>query len=255
LVIKGSSLLGGAAKIASASLAGSEVDQIVSSSNTQVLVVAGANTSATEGVIRLVADSGAQITSVASVKFTYLDAGRINAVTPPKGQHGTQVTITGVGLRGGGTEVNAVTLAGQSATILSESDTSVIVSAGANTPGTGHVVVTSVTGAVTSLEGAFEYVAIGEIALLSPNRGQLGTYVAIHGTALLGAGSKPLSVKLGGIAAEVVSYSGTLIKLRASGTTTIGVGDVEIVSDSGSIVATSNIWTYDTPSNITAVCV
>ena len=150
----------------------------------------------------------------------------------------------------------AVSIVGVVATIVSQSDTEVIVQAGAGDAGAGHIILTSNTGAYVSLEGGFTYRAGGSIRLLSPSRGQFGTYVSIHGDGLLGSGNSTTSVQLGGVeVAEVISASGTLIKVRADASASTGVGGVVIVSNSGSVVQTANLWTYDVHSNITDVCV
>ena len=256
VVIEGANLLGGADEISTVYLGGEEVEQVVLSSDTQVVVVAAANTSTSTDSIKLIASTGTIIENTGGL-WSYLQTGEIDSVSPDEGQDGTTVTISGERLQGGGDEVVAVTLVGVAAEIISESDTEVVVSAGSSGPGAGHIVLTSNTGAVTSLEGGFTYVEGGSINLLSPSRGQLGTYVAIHGEDLLGGGETAISVKLGGIeAAEIISASSTLIKVRAeSSHEATGVGDVVIESDSGSVVSKENIWTYDVHSNITEVCV
>jgi hypothetical protein len=257
VVIEGTDLLGGAAELATVFLGGTEVEQVVVSSNVQVVVVSASNTSLSNDTIKLVASTGAVIENTDGL-WSYLQAGEIDSVSPSEGQEGTVITISGERLLGGGDEVVAVTLVGNAAEILSQNNTDVIISAAAGDPGAGHIVLTSNTGAVISLEGGFTYVESGSIRLMSPSRGQLGTFVSIHGTDLLGAGENATSVKLGGVeVSEIISATGTLIKVRADSSEDIdpGIGDVEIVSDSGSVVSSDNLWTYDVHSNITDVCV
>merc|ERR1712139_358611 len=171
---------------------------------------------------------------------------------------GTEVTITGARLLGGGTTLVSVSLAGTEAKISGANDTTVTVTAaefdGAST--NGDVVLISDTGAVVTAPKAFEYTHRGEVLLASPARGQVGTFVTIYGSNLLGGGSVLRRITLGDVEPmEITLANSTLIRLRAGPARSLGLGDILIISDTGSIVTSMNGWTYDIPSNISYVCV
>jgi hypothetical protein len=129
-----------------------------------------------------------------------------------------------------------------------------VVAAG-NSAGSGDVVLISDTGAVVTKPNSFTYLSRGNISLVSPARGQLGTVVAIYGDGLLGGGTSLVSVSLNGVAPEeVLSVTDNVIKIRANEARP-GLGAIRIVSNTGSVVEQDNGWTYDVPSNITGVCV
>jgi len=125
----------------------------------------------------------------------------------------------------------------------------------------GDVVVVGQDGATITSVDAFTYLPQGEITLASPNRGQYGTFVSLYGHSLLGGGTAIASVTLNEVVVldvlEVIGAVGnvTQIRLRAALSSTTGVGDIRIEADTGAIVELDNGWTYDTPSNITDVCI
>ena len=90
------------------------------------------------------------------------------------------------------------------------------------------------------------------ISSVTPSSGQLGTIVALSGQRMLGGGSTA-SVTLAGVAAQVISAgaSTTIVVAQSSGST--GVGDVQIVSDTGAVVTLSNGFDYETAGVITTV--
>ena len=130
VTITGTTLLAGGASIDSAQLAGSPVQEVVSSNDTHVVVVAAGNTSLTVGKVLMVNDVEAEIESATNL-WTYLSStSTINDVTPASGQSQTAVVISGSDLFGGGSAVVSVSLAGATATIVSQNDTVVSVKAG-----------------------------------------------------------------------------------------------------------------------------
>jgi aspartate 1-decarboxylase len=255
--IAGTGMLNGGSEIVSVTLAGSPVGEIVSSNDTLVVVKTGANISSTEGLVELVADSGADLTSVAGITFEYQATSTVDSITPDSGYEGTIVTIVGSNMRTGGDAVVSVTLNDvEVASIVSENDTHVIAIVADATAGTGHVVVTADVGGSATLEGAFTYIDEPEISVVSPDRGQLGTNVAIHGVDLFSGGSDLSAITLSDETPfEIIFKNSTLIMLRAGESGTTGVGDIVIISDTGSTFVAENAWTYDVPSNITDVCV
>ena len=144
--IQGSGLLGGGSSIVSVRLAGVSVQRIVSSTDSEVIVVAGASFSATTGVIELVANSGAQVTSVAGA-WSYIGAATVSSVTPSQGQFGTVVTIAGNNLLGGAPNSGvSISLAGVAVyNVSSVSDSQIVVVAAAGPAGNGDVVILTST--------------------------------------------------------------------------------------------------------------
>ena len=181
VTITGTSLLAGASSIVSATLAGATIQEVISSSNTVLVVVAGTNGSDTVGGISYIADSGATVSSSNTSLWTYIDAGDILDVDPVDGRAGTVVTITGTGLLGGGNSISSVTLAEESATVVSGNDTHIIAVAPSSAiNGTSDVVIVADSGATTILEDGWTYVFSG-IEFVEPNSGQLNTLITITG--------------------------------------------------------------------------
>ena len=89
-----------------------------------------------------------------------------------------------------------------------ESDTTVSVVAGEGDGalGTGSVVLISTSGTTVSQTGGWTYVARGVISSVAPSQGQVGTWVTISGSRLLGAGDSIVQVQLGGVPAAQGGY-------------------------------------------------
>jgi hypothetical protein len=203
----------------------------------------------------LVADSGAIVTAPSS--WQYLARGLITGVSPAEGQIGTSVTISGNQLFNDGDSVSAVFLSGVEAAFKSGNSTEiVVVAAHSDANVSGLVTIVSSSGAVVSGDVYFTYLFKGEVALVSPSRGQYGTVVHVRGSQLLGGGTSLGSITFSGVAPlSIDSVSDDLITVRIAKTSLLGVGDIEIVSNTDAIVTETNGWTYDVPSNITDICV
>ena len=253
VTITGTTLLAGGASIDSAQLAGSPVQEVVSSNDTHVVVVAAGNTSLTVGKVLMVNDVDAEIESSTNL-WTYLSStSTINDVTPSSGQSKTAVVISGSDLFGGGSAVVSVSLAGATATIVSQNDSVVIVTAASNAAGTGAVKLTSDAGATTVLDNGFEYVAVASVDSVVPSSGQLNTVVTITGSGLLGGGSSFATVTMAGTSTTVVSGNDTHVVVRV-GSGTAGVGAVVLTATSGAVVSSgAAAWTQLTDGNITSL--
>jgi hypothetical protein len=254
VIIAGERLRGGGASVDSVTLGGVEVATIEGESDTEV-VVAAARADATDAAVDvlLTANTGAVVTAEGA--WTYLTEGEITVVRPSSGQLGTRVVIEGTGLFGGGADVDLASLAGNSVELVSANDTIVIVTIVDSTAGSGDATLVSDSGAVVSLADAFERIEDGDITVVSPGRGQLGTVVAIHGNNLFGGGARLKSITFGGVEPlQLIEAGNTYIQVRVA-ESDAGVGDIVIISNTGSVVQLSNGWTYDVPSDITEVCV
>ena len=257
VTITGTSLRTGSKAVTAVSLDGTSVLSIISESDTKVVVYAGDNggSASSPGDVVVTGSYGATLTK--SSAWSYITAGTISSISPNQGQTGTVITITGLGLFGSGTTISAVTLAGIAATIISSSDTQVIITAGSNaalvTSVTGDVVVISDTFATTIDASAWTYIPLGSITQIEPAYGQRGTIVTITGTNLLGGGASATSVTLASIAATVLSSSSTKIVIAAGASSSALIGGVSITSDIGAVLSVSNDWSYLSPGSISSV--
>lgn len=130
---------------------------------------------------------------------------------------------------------------------------------------TGDVRLLADTGAIVSAVGNWTYITAGVIDAIVPTSGQIGTFVTVSGSGLLGGGATIVSAQLRGVnVSEVVSSNNTHVVVR-SGASSIptGPGSVLLEADTGAIVeetftdARLNVsqdgFFYIEPSNITNV--
>ncbi|MEC8483044.1 MAG: IPT/TIG domain-containing protein, partial [Pseudomonadota bacterium] len=168
----------------------------------------------------IIADTGATVTSRNS--WQYQAPGEIASVSPSSGQGTTPVLIEGTNLRGSGSAVEQVTLAGTNATIVSQNNTHVSVIAAHAATGTGHVVLTSSSGATVTLMNGWEYLDTGAIVSVSPRIVHEYTRITISGSNLL----------LGGNGVSRVELAGQPVRSIESASNT----DVVVVADDRSAV-------------------
>ena len=253
ITVTGTSLLGGGATIASASVAGIAA-AVIQGNDTYVVLEVGLSTQPQNGVVQLVADTGA-ITSRAAA-FNYLVPPNITSVTPSTGQVGTRVTIEGQGLLAGGSVVQTAQLAGVPvAAVQSSNNSYVVLVAADSSPLVGNVTLEADTGAtVASANDAWTYAAKGSISGISPAAGQVGTFVTISGTNLRGYGSAVTTVRLGSVQAAIQSHTNAQVVVRAGADSVDAVNlTVVLVADTGAIITRTDLWEYKTLGNITQV--
>lgn len=248
VTISGQRLRGHGAQVVSVTLAGVAAS-IASESDTAVVVRAGIRTPGTGDVV-LVANTGA-IVSLAS-GWTYNTPGEVTSISPSQGQVDTLVTISGTRLLGGGTSVSSVVLAGVSAAVVSESDTSIVVRSPGAAPGSGPVVILSDTQATVQSQAIYTHLANGTITTVQPNIGHFGTVVTVSGSRLYDGGASIVSASLATIEAAVLSHSDSRVVLRAIASLT-RTGDVVLVSNTGASVTSTNGWVYGAPGNVASV--
>jgi len=218
--------------------------------NTSIFVVAQASTSALTGDVVVVATSGA-ITTLEN-GWTYVQAGNITSVTPAFGHVGTRVTIEGTNLLGGSVDIASVFLADVASDIISATNTKIIVAASESVDRNGTVLLVAQSGAeVSGLN--WEYREQGVILQISPNSGQRDTVVTINGTHLRGHGDEVVRVTLDSVEATIVSETNELVQVIAGDSSTAQVGDVIVISDSGSQVTLESGWEYLATGVITSV--
>lgn len=282
VLLQGDNLLGGGSTISSAIIElsdGSEVDvNVDSSTDNEVGITILENPTGVDfpidGDIILTADTGAIIQRLNA--FTFVTPGEIDSFLPTNGQVGTYVTISGTNLLQGmslSSSELTVTVAGTQATVqpdefvsgfptpppLSDTHITVRLQSPSDPTPQGPVEIVLPTGAtVTSTEG-FLYTAAGSIDTVSPSSGTEGTRVTISGSNLRGGGSSLLQVLLGGVPANIDTDSDEMVVVTAQEGGDLGSGagptdmDVEIITDTGAVIAGEGLWTYESPGHITGV--
>ena len=210
------------------------------------------------GAVALVldADTGASLTTADAAP--YLDASVVTDISPNVGQLGTEVTITGARLLGGGSAIDSVTFGDQVATLVtSDQDDAIdVVDVGGGIVGEAvDVVIVSDSGARTTASEGWTQLAAGEITSLTPAVGQVGTRVTIAGTNMLAGGSVAAEITLAGTAVgEIVDGSSddeiVIVSTNAGNDVT---GDVVIKSDTGSITTLAGGWGYTTAGAVDTV--
>ena len=227
----------------------------MSQTNSQVVVIAGQNSTITSGQLGnviLTADTGAFVTG--NNAWTQLQQGIISSIHPSTGQFGTIVTIAGQRLFGGGASVANVTLGTLDVTILTSSNSQIIVEVPQTAlVGVVDLTVTSISGSIVYSLGSWTFAAAGQVSSVVPSNGQVGTIVTISGTKLRGSGVAVASVTLAGVHANITSESDSQVIVVAQDTGYTGAGDVILVADSGAIVTGLSAWTYLVRGQITNV--
>ena len=205
------------------SVNGVAATSVTSWSNTQI--VAAVPSTATSGPVAVVVNS---ISSNTNFPFTVYHPV-ISSVSPPAGQVGATVTISGTGFGNGYAATSKVTFNGVSASILNWVDQSiqVYVPSGATS---GPLIVTEVGINSNSIQFAVENLSITGI---SPISGPAGSEVTITGTGF-GNTQTSSTVDFYGTSAAVQSWSDTQIVATVpadspSGPVGVNVGAVEFV--------------------------
>ena len=123
---------------------------MASATDNLITVVAGSSNLSRSGLINVTLNTGAFYT----IEFVwhYSLPGSISSISPGSGQYGTHVAISGHGLLGGGSSIQRARLAGVDVySVISFSDSLVVVEANVGSAGHGSVEVESDTGAIISL--------------------------------------------------------------------------------------------------------
>ena len=143
------------------------------------------------GVQITVSKFGLDFSVKLSSAWTYLDPGNITNTEPSFGQVGTRVTLSGTNLLGYGTKLDYVSILGTdtgstdsdphvNATLISSNNTMVTIdmplTVNSVFSGSVDILLVADNGAQISGTGVFLYLMKGNITLVSPNKGQRGTY-------------------------------------------------------------------------------
>jgi hypothetical protein len=172
----------------------------------------------------------------------------ITSVSPISGPTagGTLVTLSGTDFRSG----IAVTIAGLSATVTSQTATSLVVRTPAAAAGEADIKVTNTDGGTMTMAAAYTYVApitpisTPTVSGVSPASGPStgGTDVVVTGTALHGG----VVVTFGGAPATVLSQTSTSVTVRTPASI-IGAVAVAVVNPDGGTATRARAFTYTTP--------
>lgn len=180
IAIFGDELLGFGTSIVGVEIAGVP-GMFESLEEEMVIVRAGAGSEGTLGGISLTINTGAIVSSVDGVIFTYDPSGIITNVDPASGAEGTGILLSGTALQIGSAQISSVTIGGSPVSrIVTASDEEISVIAGAapaTNPSNAEIVVTATDGSF--IRGAvFMYVDL-TVSLRGLNSGQEGTRIEI----------------------------------------------------------------------------
>ena len=265
LRICGERLLGGGSSVSSISIAGQNVvlsdmtPNPNSDNNTECIEAVVPDIPNPEngvsGDIIIEADTGALVENLPDIIFTY---ATITAVNPAEGQVGTEVTITGVELLSGYSDLEpTVFLSGVEATVLSAASNSVSVRVeDAGIIGSGETPLFNMAGDVVvtvtrdgrdfsvSMTDGWTYLESGQIEQVEPEFGQYGTRITLRGTNLLGYGPGLRDAMIGNVSAVVLFTSSSVVELEAPDISFIGLVDIVLESENGAVVSLPEAFEY-----------
>jgi len=134
--------------------------------------------------------------------FTYAAPTNITMVTPPRGQVGTNVVISGESLNVAGHDLSQVLLDGNQATVTFNNDTTIICSAQSGAPGNGSVVLNytrsasgvTYNGPTIVRDDSWQQLADGVINRIIPRAASVNQTILACGERLLGGGNQIVNV-------------------------------------------------------------
>ena len=194
-----------------------------------------------------------------SSAWSYQAPVRMSQLTPSSGYFNTMVTITGTGFQANSVTVTSVFLAGFETTIVSQSNTQLVVRITQLNSTTsdviGPVVIVANSGATYSSirQMNFTYIAV-QLSSVNPLGGTGGTEVTLTGVGLLAGGRSITSAMIAGTSANVMSSSSTMVVFIAGASATSSPpGNITYTVDTGAIVNFPNRWSYTEPGEITSI--
>jgi IPT/TIG domain len=211
-------------------------------STTQITATAPAGSGTVD--VTVTTTAGTSPTSSAD-QYTYIAVPMVTSVSPSVGRTagGATVTIGGANLNG----ATAVSFGGVTATINTDSASSITATSPAHSSGTVDVTVTTLGGtSATSAADHFTYFAPPTVTAVSPTSGVTtgGTSVTITGTNLNGA----TAVSFGGVAATINADAANSIT-ATSPAHSAGIVDVTVTTPGGtSSTSAADQFTYQPPT-------
>ena len=253
VTINGSDLLGGGISIAQIYIDGVPPN-VVSFNENQIVVTLGDHTSRTHGIppgeVYIESNTGAIIRGGT---FEQLLPGNITSFSPLSGRLGTIVTIYGFNLKGYGSAITNVTVAGYAAISDSfetdSSESTLVISIDTAPNGTtGPIRIHIDTGAVIESSESFTYTEPGSINTVSPSTGSEGVGLSITGSLLEAGGDGPVitNVTIGGSEVlRIVTSSPNQVTVIAGPAPVIGSSLlVRVISSDGSYVEGGGTFIY-----------
>eukprot|EP00698_Gefionella_okellyi_P025823 TRINITY_DN9606_c0_g1_i1.p1 TRINITY_DN9606_c0_g1~~TRINITY_DN9606_c0_g1_i1.p1 ORF type:complete len:5899 (-),score=1194.87 TRINITY_DN9606_c0_g1_i1:131-16627(-) len=258
VTITGSPPLGDGTDIATVSFAGVAVLAIVSQTSNTVTVVVPAGVSGASVNVSVISESRG--TSNATNAYLYNVAPEINNLQPFNGPltGANRVTITGATSLGAN-DVYSVLLAGIPATIVSQTASSVTVTANAaSVARSGDVVVSSTSFGNSTAGNGYRYNEVAVITSVTPNNGpgRGGNIVTIVSSNTLGNNSDIFNVTLSTVPVQlIVSQNATsVVVLAASGLSRLDIiGNVSVTSTSYGRTLSLSAYAYNSLPVISTV--
>jgi len=244
VVITGASLLaGGLADVRQVLVGGSAVQRIVSASPERLEVILGRRSPRMHnpGAAAVAIVSKTKGQTVADSLYTFHAPPRVVAVTPDNGPHqgGNEVVVRGRHLTAGKHDKTSVLIDGELCDIVKQSKHQIRVKVPRRKhAGRVHAALVEVRSAEmgkAKLQKSYTYNPAPVITHITPHEGPIkgGNTLRIHGDMLTsgeGRTRETVSVKVGGVDAEVLSYSPNSVLVVAPKRAEHGLVEVEVTS-------------------------
>ena len=260
VLIQGQALWPTTTQITNITFGGSPVSRIVTQSQTEISIIAGAapEVNPDNAEVIITASDGS---FVSGQNFSYLNL-TISLRNRDRGQEGTLIEISLPSLSSFDPSLDLqATIDDQAAQTVSFNTTDryiTVMVPRATRPGmyTADVAVENLDRLVARLRDGFTYLSEGMIYSVTPNIGQRGTRVVLEGENLLGGGDFVASATLAGVSASVQSNTSERVELEVSenptGTFPI-LGDIVLRADTNAIVRRLQGFTFVQPGQITSI--
>eukprot|EP00698_Gefionella_okellyi_P016627 TRINITY_DN4765_c0_g1_i8.p1 TRINITY_DN4765_c0_g1~~TRINITY_DN4765_c0_g1_i8.p1 ORF type:complete len:2726 (-),score=573.81 TRINITY_DN4765_c0_g1_i8:194-8371(-) len=219
---------------------------------TSIVITTGAHAA---GIVDLSVSSVLFGVTTLTNAFTFNPIGYITLLSPNNGRisGGNVVVIGGNGI-GSGSDITSVTFNGLTATIQSQTATSVTILAPAQPAGTVAVLVRSTLFDAATLANAYTYNQVGSLLSVTPTNGPAagGNTVTIMASTAVGNGVDITAVVVQGVAATIVgqtSLSVTVVLAASS----VGWAPISVISASYDNTTATGLYKCNPPGNITRV--
>ena len=237
---------------------------VTSINSTECLLTRVPNVTASEEIpLGIVSNTGAYVPGRMGVAF---GVAKIESFDPGFGQYGTVVNITGRHLDLGTANISSVNFGTINGVIVSYDAIGynwIAVSVGRGVVFPDNATNVTLDVAITSsqlgrdfkLQSSpllWEHRASGRITYVSPSFVQTGTIVHIQGSHLLGHGSSVVEAYIGGVQAEIIFDSDTVVLVRVP-TIQVGMAGLKLVADTGAIVESGTVLEIREAGQVTAV--
>ena len=260
VLIRGQALWPTTTRIANITFGGSPVSRIVTESQTEISIIAGAapEVNPDNAEVIITASDGS---FVSGQNFSYQNL-TISLRNRDRGQEGTLIEVSLPSLSSFDPSLDLrATIDDQAAQTVSFNATDryiTIIVPRATRAGmyTADVAVENLDRLVARLRDGFTYLPEGVIYSVTPNFGQRGTRVVLEGENLLGGGDFVASATLAGVSATVQSNTSERVELEvaANPTGTFPIlGDIVLRADTNAIIRRLRGFTLVQPGQITSV--